>query len=222
VQLRYRFRRTLQRNSLVKLDGERSGLILEPPAVFREPKNQLSSEDPERSSDYLFECINESAMTIRRQRLPRLSGSMPADCSAVTWRNISGPPASSAMKPKPRSAFHIFNVPIAIPISPSPSAPAQERSGLLDHGRWNDEIADQCERQHCQRHPNPVLRVWLHGLIPRSRSHPSATFGLWQYCSAKAAREGLAIVPIRGMVEWLGEFLVNGFWYPEVETRVGR
>jgi hypothetical protein len=33
---------------------------------------------------------------------------------AVICRNISGPPESSAMKPKPRSAFHIFNVPVAI------------------------------------------------------------------------------------------------------------
>jgi hypothetical protein len=28
--------------------------------------------------------------------------------------NISGPPESSLMKPKPRSAFHIFKVPLGI------------------------------------------------------------------------------------------------------------
>jgi hypothetical protein len=29
-------------------------------------------------------------------------------------KNISGPPLSSLMKPKPRSAFHIFSLPAAI------------------------------------------------------------------------------------------------------------
>jgi hypothetical protein len=44
----------------------------------------------------------------------RLSGSMPEDCTAVMCRNISGPPESSLMKPKPRSGFHIFKVPAGI------------------------------------------------------------------------------------------------------------
>src|ERR1700676_2058821 len=44
----------------------------------------------------------------------RSSGSTPADCTALTCRNISGPPESSLMNPKPRSAFHIFKVPVAI------------------------------------------------------------------------------------------------------------
>jgi hypothetical protein len=38
---------------------------------------------------------------------------MPADRRTLT-RNMSGPPASSAMKPQPRSLFHIFNFPVAI------------------------------------------------------------------------------------------------------------
>jgi hypothetical protein len=45
------------------------GLILELAAVSREPKDSVSREDPERSSDYLFECINQRAMTIGRQSL---------------------------------------------------------------------------------------------------------------------------------------------------------
>ena len=56
----------------------------------------------------VFSTSNDSRSPLRMS-----SGSMPADCSAVTWRNISGPPASSAMKPKPRAAFHIFNMPVA-------------------------------------------------------------------------------------------------------------
>ena len=43
-----------------------------------------------------------------------LSLFLAADCSALMWRNISEPPESSLMKPKPRSAFHIFKVPVAI------------------------------------------------------------------------------------------------------------
>jgi hypothetical protein len=48
----------------------------------------------------------------------KLSGSTPADCSALMCRNISGPPESSLMKPKPRSAFHIFKIPVAIALFP--------------------------------------------------------------------------------------------------------
>jgi hypothetical protein len=42
---------------------------LELPPVSREPKDRVSREDPERSSDYFFECINQRAMTIWRQSL---------------------------------------------------------------------------------------------------------------------------------------------------------
>jgi hypothetical protein len=38
-------------------------------AVLREPKDGLSGENPDRSSDHLFECINRRAMTIRCQSL---------------------------------------------------------------------------------------------------------------------------------------------------------
>jgi len=59
-----------------------------------------------------------STSNASRSPLRISSGSIPADCSAVTWRNISGPPVSSALKPNPRSAFHIFSLPVAIPIFP--------------------------------------------------------------------------------------------------------
>jgi hypothetical protein len=49
-------------------------LILEPAPVWREPKDRASSEDPEGPSDYLFECINQPAMTIWRQSLQILEG----------------------------------------------------------------------------------------------------------------------------------------------------
>ena len=66
--------------------------------------------------------------TSKVSRTPGLrpSGSMPADCSALTCNNVSGPPKSSWMKPKPRSAFHIFKVPVAIalyfPLRHSPNS----------------------------------------------------------------------------------------------------
>ena len=80
-----------------------------------------------------FALVPVSPERLKRRSLPArrkvsrspflmLSGSMPADCSALMWRNISGPPESSLMNPKPRSAFHIFKVPVAIALySPSPS-----------------------------------------------------------------------------------------------------
>src|SRR6266404_4131083 len=55
-----------------------------------------------------------STSKVSRSPFLMLSGSMPVDCSALTCRNISGPPESSPMKPKPRSAFRIFKVPVAI------------------------------------------------------------------------------------------------------------
>lgn len=66
--------------------------------------------------------------------------------------------------------------------SPSavPSAPAQQRSSLLDHYRREDEIADHRKRQRCQRHPNPLLRRRLHGLVPRSSNYASASAGRGQ------------------------------------------
>jgi hypothetical protein len=42
---------------------------LEAPAFSREPKDSVSGEDPERSSDELFECINQPAMTNGSQTL---------------------------------------------------------------------------------------------------------------------------------------------------------
>jgi hypothetical protein len=45
----------------------------------------------------------------------------------VDVQNISGPPASSVINPKPRSAFHIFNFPAPIlfsPFQPEPNKPA--------------------------------------------------------------------------------------------------
>ncbi len=44
----------------------------------------------------------------------RSSGSMPLPSSLVMWRKTSSVPPSCAMKPNPRSAFHIFNFPVAI------------------------------------------------------------------------------------------------------------
>jgi len=40
-----------------------------------------------------------SMSKVSRSPFLMLSGSMPADCSALMWRNTSGPPESSAMKP---------------------------------------------------------------------------------------------------------------------------
>src|SRR6202022_2739387 len=54
-----------------------------------------------------------------------LSGSSSAVFHSLTCRNMSGPPASSAINPNPRSAFHIYNfpAPIYFPfLSPSSTA----------------------------------------------------------------------------------------------------
>src|SRR5258706_16006316 len=70
--------------------------------------------------------VSLSTSKVSRSPSPRLSGSMP--CNAVMCINISGPPESSLMKPKPRSAFHIFKLPVAIPLyfpfAFSPASPA--------------------------------------------------------------------------------------------------
>jgi len=55
-----------------------------------------------------------SVSKVNRSPILILSGSIPADFSSLTCKNISGPPASSAINPKPRAAFHIFNFPAAI------------------------------------------------------------------------------------------------------------
>jgi hypothetical protein len=52
-----------------RAECQRCGLILEAPAVSREPKDSVSGEDPERSSDKFFERINQPAMTIGSQSL---------------------------------------------------------------------------------------------------------------------------------------------------------
>src|SRR5882757_6959560 len=55
-----------------------------------------------------------SVSKVNRSPILILSGSIPADFSSLTCKNISGPPESSAINPKPRVEFHIFNFPAAI------------------------------------------------------------------------------------------------------------
>jgi hypothetical protein len=84
--------------------------------------------------------VSLSTSKVSRSPTRRLSGSMPRN--AVTCINISGPPESSVMKPKPRSAFHIFKLPAAIPLYfPFDLSPisASRRIGLIiGHGRCPD------------------------------------------------------------------------------------
>src|SRR5713101_5980186 len=55
-----------------------------------------------------------AASKVNRSPTLILSGSIPADFNSLTCKNISGPPESSAINPKPRVEFHIFNFPAAI------------------------------------------------------------------------------------------------------------
>jgi hypothetical protein len=51
---------------------QRCGLILEAAAVSRQPKDSVSGEDPERSSDKLFACItNRRTCCISNNARPR-------------------------------------------------------------------------------------------------------------------------------------------------------
>jgi hypothetical protein len=42
------------------------------------------------------------------------SGSIPEALRPLMCKNVSGPPPSPLMNPKPRSAFHVFNIPAGI------------------------------------------------------------------------------------------------------------
>src|ERR1700733_15815192 len=43
-----------------------------------------------------------------------LSGSIRALFRSLICKNVSGPPPSTAINPKPRSAFHIFSLPVLL------------------------------------------------------------------------------------------------------------
>jgi hypothetical protein len=74
------------------------------------------------------------------------SGVFNIECQPIAFANIVGIDARRlqrgevekrirtarivSVKPKPRSAFHIFNMPVAIPIFPSPSAPAESATAV--------------------------------------------------------------------------------------------
>ncbi len=62
---------------------------------------------------WVFPSRPLSMSKVSRSPFLMSSGSMPADYSALTCRNTSGPPASSPMKPKPRGRHsNIFKVPV--------------------------------------------------------------------------------------------------------------
>src|SRR5258707_14612389 len=64
---------------------------------------------------WVFPSRPLSMSKVSRSPFLMSSGSMPADYSALTCRNTSGPPASSPMKPKPRGRHSdIFKVPVGI------------------------------------------------------------------------------------------------------------
>src|ERR1700721_1549881 len=75
------------------------------------------------------------ALTVSKvSRSPILmpSGSIPEALRSLMCKNVSGPPSSPLMNPKPRSAFHVFNVPAGIlfPLfQPEASAMGTPRQG---------------------------------------------------------------------------------------------